>query len=179
MKNWADPVNYQPPEEVIRVIIFAVAFIALIYAARNPLAFGAVYLTYTVMNLFTMRHLRQETAEVIGKTREHLAQDPSDASMVIRGKAVNALESYFHQLLSPGRAWATLITAAAGLACAAYGAAKQSEAAQDIAYLIFILSVAIPELGLSWYWRSMLDRQLRPCEAALFELQRKPRARVP
>jgi hypothetical protein len=70
MQKWTDPVNYRPPEEVIRIVAFAAVFIAMIYAARGALSFGIVYLIYVVMNLFTMRHLRAETAEVIRKTRE-------------------------------------------------------------------------------------------------------------
>lgn len=57
MGKWSDPVNYQPPEEVIRIVAFAAVFIALIYATREALAFGIVYTIYVLMNLFTMLHL--------------------------------------------------------------------------------------------------------------------------
>jgi hypothetical protein len=172
MGKWADAIGYYPPEEVIVVFGFAILFIALIYTASNVLAFGAIYLVYTVVNLFTMRHLRGQTADVIRKTREGFVRDTQGDSVAIRSEAVNALESYFGKLLSSRRAWTTLFLAVCGLAFAAYGAARNLEAPRDIAYLIFIASVAIPELVLSWYWRGALDRQLRPCAARMFELER-------
>jgi hypothetical protein len=176
MGQWADPIGYYPPEEVTVVFAFAILFIALIYVASNVLAFGAVYLVYAVANLFTMRHLRDHTADVIRKTREGFERYPQGDSVAIRSEAVSVLEGYFGKLLSPGRARTTLILAVCGLAFAVFGAAKNLEAPRDIAYLIFMASVAIPELVLSWYWRSALDRRLRPCAARMFELGRSTKS---
>jgi len=167
MSRWASPSNYQPPPELIRIVAFAALFIAMFYAARNPLAFGAFYVVYAVLNLLTMRHLREETAQVIGSTRLRFALQPEDDLVKIRRIAVDVLESYFQKLLSPGRAWATLLAGACGLAVAIDGRTTNSPIAQIIAYLIFIASVGVPELVLSWIWRSTLDRQLRRCEAAM------------
>lgn len=172
MGKWADATNYYPPEEVLVVFCVAVLLVALIYTARSAVAFGAAYLLYATVNLFTMRHLRGQTAEVIRKTRDGFARHPDPPSVAVRREAIIALESYFGKLLSSGRAWTTLLLATCGCGIAIYGAARRSEPAQDGAYLIFIASVAIPELILSWYWRTLLDRQLRPCAARLFELER-------
>jgi hypothetical protein len=170
MQKWTDPVNYQPPEEVIRIVAFAAVFIGMIYAARGALSFGIVYLIYVVMNLFTLRHLRAETAEVIRKTREGWGEETESKN--IHRDAVAALEAYFARLLGTGRAFWVLLGAVCGLLAAAAGAATRSGVATNVAYIIFIVSVGVPELVLSWRWRAILANRLRPCEAALFELKR-------
>jgi hypothetical protein len=171
MKKWADAPNYYPPEEVVRVVAFAVVFIVLIYSARAPLAFGISYAIYSFMNLFTMRHLRIETADVLAKARAGLERHP--VSGQIRSDALSALEDYCRKLLSSRRAWWTVAGAVCGLAAAVIGAVTKSAPAVVAAYSIFIVSVGVPELLLSWLWRGELARRLRPCEAALFEINRK------
>ncbi len=170
--QWLDPEEYEPPDETLIIVGFAVVLAILLYAARNPIVFGAAYTVYSVANVLGWKHIRGEIKTAVTKSRLRLKDEPSEQAGIIE-QALALIERYYVEAPHIARSSLGLILAITGLAISTYGGLRHNQTATAGAYLVYIFdTLIIEELG-TMRLRLALYAGLRPLSAKVHDLERR------
>jgi hypothetical protein len=171
--QWLDPEDYEPPDETIIIVGFAVVLAILLYAARNPIVFGVAYTVYSVANVLGWIHVRGEIGTAVTKSRLRLKEEkPSEQAGIIE-QALALIERYYVRAPHIARSSLGLILAITGLAISTYGGLRHNQTATEAAYLVYIFdTLIIEELG-TMRLRLAFYAGLRPLSAKVHDLTRK------
>jgi hypothetical protein len=170
--QWLDPQDYEPPEETLIIIGFAIVLTILLYTARSPVGFGVAYTVYSVVNVLGWRHIRGEVETAITKSRLRLKEETSEQAGII-DQALAVMEGYYVAAPHILRSTLGLILAVTGLAISTYGWLRHSQTATGSAYLIYIFDTLIIEEVGTMRLRLALYSGLRPLSAKIHDLERK------
>jgi len=176
LADWLDPENYHPPNEVMVIAVIGLALALLLLAARDPILFGGAYILYGATNLAASRHMRREFMIALDRSRKRLDEDRRDKGLAdavaIYEKALLTLENFMVRRPNLARLWLVLGLSSLGLALAVYSKLSGYARSGIAAYIVYLLTLTGPEIGLMMAWRQSLYGQLRPLTAARYELFR-------
>jgi hypothetical protein len=176
--EWLDPDHYDPPstiKETLLILIFAFLLISLLFAARNPLWFSAVFSVYSIIGIPTEKYLTSEIKLAIDKSKSRATNDLSDDNLKKKAEiylqALEVLNGYF--ILRPMKLRSLLVAAFSivGLSLGIMWEVYDSRLAGIFCYMSFILNISISEAVIA-YWRIVRDSSIRPITAELRELSR-------
>ncbi len=177
--EWMDPQRYEPPsdlKETAAIVGLGILLVALVFASRNPIAFGIVFTTYSIAIMLSVIHLNRELSEVIFQTRRRIGVYETDSASVrkavlLRLQGIEILEEYFITRPHTPRHIIILIFSAIGLALAIADRHFGLSVLRLVAYGVFILLIIISEVIIA-HWRNVRDHKLRPVTAELNEIRR-------
>jgi len=178
--EWMDPQRYEPPsdlKETAVIVGLSVLLVGLVFTARDPFAFGAVFTAYSTAIMLAVIHFNRELREVVSQSTRRLseasngASEPEQRSAAIRLEAIAILEEYFIIRPHTPRHIIILGISAIGLVVAITGTYFDVSVLRVIAYAIFILLILVSEAILA-HWRNVRDHKLRPLTAELNEIRR-------
>lgn len=176
--RWLDPHHYEPPAgitETLLILLLAVSVVSLLFAARNPLWYSALFSAYSVANLFGVRRLNRELCEALLKSRERAVADLSDDRVAPKAKLylqiIDQFDSYFIKRPQTGRIVLILLCSLLALVMSIGWFASGWPSLAIGAYAVYLAVLPLSELTI-WCWRSARDSALRPVIAELNELIR-------
>lgn len=174
--SWLDPERYQPPssfKEIAMIVIESLILILLFFTSRNPLWFGIIFSIYGFTILFTDRYARKEIHKAILQSRKHLEKEnemEKDVQMhYLRG--IDIISHYFDTRPHFQRHLITFLLGILGLSLGIIWKITNTALYGEIAYIIFILSIWIPESILA-FWRIERDNGLREIKEEINEISR-------
>jgi hypothetical protein len=162
------PDEYKYPEEYITSVLIAIALTVLLYTSRNPLWFGIAYSVYMAVSVFGWTRIKLELSKAIAGSRHRLEEEHQEATLFV-GEALDILQGYYVRQPNLPRVVTSLVLAIAGLVLSLCAVATSKRIWADIAYLLYIVSIAGLELGLAFYWRWVLYRRIKPYEVKMSE----------
>jgi hypothetical protein len=182
--DWMDPERYEPPsdfKETAIIISLGILLVGLIYAARDPVAYGIVFTAYSIFVLFATKRFERELVDVIDRSRTRMekkgdARNDELEKLYLKGIAI--LEHYF--LKRPQRLRHSLIVSLSivGLVLALWSKHVANSVFAAAAYIVYITTVVVSEVVIGC-WRNRRDEQLRPITAEIKELERQPASSSP
>jgi len=176
---WLDPERYSPPssiKETIMIIGIAILLCALFISSIDPLYFGIVFTTYSVILTFTNKYTMDEihTAIIGSKSRLRNEQTKVKADELNEqfNKGINVLEEYFIKRPQTKRLIIIDVCCLPGLVLGIIWKVSDIKTLGFITYLSFFCLIFISELVIA-NWRFIRDNHLRIIESEIDEIKRK------
>lgn len=178
--DWLDPKWYTPPsglQETLLILCFAIVLIALIFTARNPMAYGLVFTFYTTVQIPALYYMNRQIADALKASRARLTEElsPEDSRARLYGEGIDVLERYFLKRPVITRIVGLLIVSTIALSMAIYWHLCGERWAGLAAYGLYFIAIAGSETVIG-YWRIVRDASLRPLETELGEWLRNQKA---
>lgn len=175
--HWLHPKGYasfpSSLKESMMIFVLAVLFVGFVYSSGDPLYFGILFTSYSVVIPFCTRHVNNELADVFERSRQHIRDEISEKgndekwSLFLQG--IDALESYFLHRRHTRRHIIIVPCAVLGTAVAGISNAIHSSALVLLSYFIFIVTIIWSEIVV-FRWRSIRDQALRRIDSSLADL---------
>jgi len=174
--EWLDPERYVPPsslKETVLILFCALALVALLYAARDPLVYAVVFTVYSGGSMFAGVYRDSEIKQAIERSLNRLSNDLDDPVMSERTRlylaAVHTLKSYFIERPMLRRGYICTTASVAGLVIALNWRIHGLPLLGLLAYVLFILLIVISEINI-YRWLTVRDLRLRQVEAEVAEI---------
>ncbi|MDD4891304.1 MAG: hypothetical protein PHU85_15390 [Phycisphaerae bacterium] len=177
--TWLDAGAYVPPSsmgETVIILGFAGFLTALLFASRNPFAYGIIFTVYSAASIPGAIYVNRQLREAIDASRNRALEDMQDGQLAPKARvyleAIAVLEAYFLKRPIVLRLYVILAASLAALGLAIWWQASKARSVGFLAYLAFILIILISELVIGW-WRIVRDNKLRSVDMRLLEIQRE------
>lgn len=177
--EWLDPERFVPPsslKETLLILFFAVLLTALLFAARNPLAYGIIFTAYSTVLIPSTIYLNKEIQQAINKSKNRLSEDLKDEQLKEQARlyaaGVEVLDTYFIRRPMKRRLILILIASAIGVTLAIFWKLSQTRWFGVSSYLVFFGTILFSEIVIA-QWRCIRDSNLREIEAGLSECLRE------
>jgi uncharacterized membrane protein (DUF485 family) len=171
--------KYQPPSTdtpMLMIVAIAVILVAMLFAARDPIAFGAVFSAYSVVvplsNLYLSKQIRRALTDSRVALSEDLQGHDGAALAHLYAEALDVIEEYFLGRWQNTRFLVILLAGLSGLFLALMGRALQSPSSERIAYVVFIAVIVVSEIVIQ-IRRIRRDEKLDNCLREINEVSAK------
>jgi hypothetical protein len=178
--EWMDPQRYEPPsdlKETMTIVALGALLVILVFASRNPVLFGAVFTTYSVVIMIAIIHFNQELRAVISESRRRFGgadgvhTDTVKRAVALQLQGIGILEEYFLFRPHTQRHIAILVVSCIGLLTGILSLSFRMPSLHLASYAIFVTVLLVSEWIIA-HWRNARDQKLRPVTAELNEIKR-------